>query len=413
MKILLTAFALQLCFFSMAQSDTGIHFEHGKSWADIKALAKAQNKYILVDAYTTWCGPCKYMTKNIFPQKAVGEFYNAKFINAKFQLDTADNDDAAAKAQYADAAFIAKEYKVMAYPTYLFFSPDGNLVHRELGSSDAAMFIVKGTNALDPEKQYYSLVKRYEGGENSPEFLKKLAYSAKSAYDEPAAAKYSAAYLASQTDMFSKENVAFIGEFTKKTSDPGFDLMYKNQSKFDAILGKGKTAEQLRKIILQEKIYPKIFRQTASTPDWNAIDMDLTNTYGVLGTEAASQGKIAYLQQKGDWKNFSTEVSAYIKKYNPNFSAEELNAYAWAIFENCDDAACVAMAVNWSKTSVTLTNNPMFIDTYANLLHKNKRTKEAITWESKAVKLANDAGEDASDYEKNLNKMKRGEKTWE
>ncbi len=36
-----------------------IHFENGLSWEQIKEKAKAEHKYIFVDCYATWCGPCK------------------------------------------------------------------------------------------------------------------------------------------------------------------------------------------------------------------------------------------------------------------------------------------------------------------------------------------------------------------
>lgn len=53
----------------------GINFQKG-SWAEIKAKAKAENKFIFVDAYTTWCGPCKWLSKKVFPQKKVGDLFN-------------------------------------------------------------------------------------------------------------------------------------------------------------------------------------------------------------------------------------------------------------------------------------------------------------------------------------------------
>jgi thiol:disulfide interchange protein len=46
-------------------SSKGIRFEHGLSWAQVKEKAKAENKYIFMDCYATWCGPCKAMDKNV------------------------------------------------------------------------------------------------------------------------------------------------------------------------------------------------------------------------------------------------------------------------------------------------------------------------------------------------------------
>ena len=73
--------------FAFAQ-EKGMHFEHNTTWQKILAKAKAEKKYIFVDCFTTWCGPCKQMSANIFPLKEVGDFYNKNFINVKIQLDT-------------------------------------------------------------------------------------------------------------------------------------------------------------------------------------------------------------------------------------------------------------------------------------------------------------------------------------
>ncbi|MDX1410168.1 MAG: thioredoxin domain-containing protein, partial [Saprospiraceae bacterium] len=43
----------------------GIDFRH-EGWEEIKADAARQDKIIFVDAYTTWCGPCKWMSAEVF-----------------------------------------------------------------------------------------------------------------------------------------------------------------------------------------------------------------------------------------------------------------------------------------------------------------------------------------------------------
>jgi thiol-disulfide isomerase/thioredoxin len=82
MKKLFLALLL-LPFFSFAQHEAdgkGMKFEHGLSWKEIKAKARAENKYIFMDCFTTWCGPCKYMSANIFPMAEVGDFFNRNYL---------------------------------------------------------------------------------------------------------------------------------------------------------------------------------------------------------------------------------------------------------------------------------------------------------------------------------------------
>jgi thiol:disulfide interchange protein len=52
----------------------GMEFFHG-TWAQALAKAKKENKLVFLDAYTSWCGPCKQMQRNVFPQTTVGSFF--------------------------------------------------------------------------------------------------------------------------------------------------------------------------------------------------------------------------------------------------------------------------------------------------------------------------------------------------
>lgn len=58
---------LMLTIFSFNQLiGQGIDFFQG-SWEEAIELAKANDKVIFVDAYTTWCGPCKKCQNTFLP----------------------------------------------------------------------------------------------------------------------------------------------------------------------------------------------------------------------------------------------------------------------------------------------------------------------------------------------------------
>jgi len=393
-----------------AISQQGMQFEHNTTWKAIQAKAKAEKKYIFVDAFTTWCGPCKYMAANIFPLPEAGAFYNDKFINVKVQLDTTAKDDDYVKSWYADAHSIMQDFKVNVFPTYLFISPEGKLVHRAVGSSDVKTFISKGADALNPEKQYYVLLEKYNEGEKRPEFLRNLANAAGDVYDQEMSKKLSQEYLATQTDLFTPENLDFIAKFTNTTKDPGFAVLSANAAKFDAVKGKGAANKKLVAIIMQEEIYPALFSKGAAAPNWDAINASLTRKYPAQADEVLGAAKVTYFQRKKDWNAFQAAIVPYMAKYGASMEPQQLNAYAWTVFENCKDMTCVKEALEWSKRSFKDKEEPMFIDTYANILYKMGKTDEAIKWSEKALALA-PAGEKA-DYQQTLDKMKRGEKTW-
>src|SRR6202000_2229249 len=98
-------------------------------------------------------------------------------------------------------------------------------------------------------------------------------------------------------------------------------------------------------------------------------------------------------------------IVEYMKKYGAGASGEQLNNYAWTVFQHCPDMSCVTEALDWSKRSFKDKENPMFMDTYANILYKMGKKDEAVTWEEKALKIAGE-GERAN-YQQTLEKMKK------
>lgn len=129
--------SLLLCFLcvSFAGMAQGIKFENG-TWEDVLAKAKSENKVIFVDVFTQWCGPCKMMSKNVFTQEKVGEYYNANFINYKIDAESATGKE------------FVKKHPVAAYPTYFFLNGNDEVVMQSGGAQEVDMFLQTGKTAL-------------------------------------------------------------------------------------------------------------------------------------------------------------------------------------------------------------------------------------------------------------------------
>src|ERR1700754_4343651 len=67
------------------------------SWKEALKQAAAQNKYIFVDAYATWCGPCKLLKATTFKNNRVAEFYNSNFINVAMDMEKGQGPELAAQ----------------------------------------------------------------------------------------------------------------------------------------------------------------------------------------------------------------------------------------------------------------------------------------------------------------------------
>ena len=396
----------------LAQEGKGIHFEDGVSWSAIQAKAKAENKYIFMDCYTSWCGPCKYMATQVFPQEASGKYFNDKFISVSVQLDTSKADNAAVKSWYADAHALAEQYHVRAYPTFLIFAPDGHPVHRLVGSSETAeVFNGRVAESFDPNKQYYTLLEQYEKGKKDSAFLHKLANATWGAYDKQNGYAVSAAYLATQQDLYTKANLEFINSYLATSTDPGFDVLVKDPKRVDKVLGEGKAGQKIVQVVINSEMRPVFYKAGAGAPDWAALQKELDHKYPQQSEEIIAQSKVMYCQQKNDWPGFQQAIIAYMDKYGAHSSPEALNDYAWTVFQHCPDMTCVSEALEWSKRSFKDQPNPAFMDTYANILYKMGKKDDAIAWEEKAVSMVSEG--EKSTYQQTLDKMKKGEKTWD
>jgi thiol-disulfide isomerase/thioredoxin len=397
-------------FSSAFAQETGMKFEHGLTWAEVKAKAKAEKKYIFVDAFTTWCGPCKYMAKNIFPLKEVGDFYNANYINLKVQLDTTKTDDEEVKKWYKDAHDIMVTYQVNVFPTYLILSPDGELVHRAIGSSDAAAFLKKGKDGINPEKQYYVQKKNYLAGKRDTALLKFLAFGSLNAMDNEFGKGVIKEYLTSQPNLYTRENMTLLANSTSDVTDMGFKIFRDQGTLVDSLMYPGTSKRVLRSIAMNKIVVPAVRKrgQVVTDADWTALRQKLNENFGSISSEIVATERIAYFQRQKNWPAFRDEINAFLGSSANSLVSAQLNDYAWSIFQNCEDQKCIESALAWSRKSVDSQKDPMFMDTYANLLYKAGKKTEAIKVQEEAIKLA----KDPASYQATLDKMKKGEKTW-
>lgn len=100
------------------------------------AAQKKSPKKIIVDAYTTWCGPCKMLDKNTFGNKDVAKYINENFYAVKFNAEgdeTVNYKDKTFKNPSYDASRTGRNsvhefalaMGVNAYPTMVFFDEKG------------------------------------------------------------------------------------------------------------------------------------------------------------------------------------------------------------------------------------------------------------------------------------------------
>lgn len=122
-------------FYLKDNSDTGIEFIQN-DWPGALGLAKQQHKLIFLDAYATWCGPCKLMQKKVFTGKKAGDYFNLNFINVSIDMEK------------GDGIALAKQLNISAYPSLLVINEDGKIITRNTGALNEQQLIEFGKKAI-------------------------------------------------------------------------------------------------------------------------------------------------------------------------------------------------------------------------------------------------------------------------
>lgn len=148
--------ALLLLISCRGTAQVGTNFED-LTLAEALAKAEQTGRKVFIDCYTKTCGPCKYMTNNIFPLKECGDYFNANYVCLIRDMEEGEGLE------------IAREYNVRIYPTFLILNPDGSLYCRTEGST-----VSSGSDFVKRMKQLTELTEmnsRFRAGDRDAAFL--------------------------------------------------------------------------------------------------------------------------------------------------------------------------------------------------------------------------------------------------
>ncbi|GGP04388.1 hypothetical protein GCM10010992_16600 [Cloacibacterium rupense] len=390
MKKILSAFLILLNLVIFAQD--GIKFEDS-DFKTILAKAKKENKLIFLDAYTTWCGPCKLMAKNVFTLKSVGEHYNANFVNAKIDMEKGEGID------------IAKKYDVKVFPTYLFIDGDGKLVHRTVGYVPEKEFIQFAKDASDPAKRVDALKQKFEQGEKDPEFLKNLIMLTAFTDTDYAGKVFERYMSAKSAQPLDANDMQMLFMLLKNTEGAAYKIFKDKKADILKFMPE-KSYEQTDKSLKINTVMKKVYNEDSKTFDENKFvegtkDL-LTKNEAINYLNKVKAGKA--LKEK-DMATYEKLMLQTYQDYT-SFDSNELNSAAWNFFENVSNKSSLETALQWALESVKKSENSANTDTLANLYNKLGDKTNAKAWAEKAIEIAKKNGEDASETQKLLDSLK-------
>ena len=262
------------------------------------ALAGKEKKMIFIDFYTTWCGPCKMMSSEVFTQEQVGTYFNRVFVNMKVD------------AEKGEGVELAKKYQVRAYPTFVVLRADGTEVYRTSGARPAEEFIDKIRKGIDPKWSPEGLARRYKKGERTPELVNEYALLQMETGNIELGNQVIREYFNKLSDKkrVKPENLFLYTRYALNYRDPKADYMFAHKDRFVKENGR-EEVESLLYNWLRQQIMPFVAARVVSDMEVNEgewirlkekiHDADLSN-----GKILAELEEIAEVRLKNSMKDY-------------------------------------------------------------------------------------------------------------
>lgn len=360
----------------VAQAQQGpVAFVEG-DWGQTLAQAKKADKPVFLYMWSMGCGPCRTMARDVFPDPAVGSYYNATFISHKANMDEAAGTE------------LAKQYGIRSLPAYLYFDAQGHLLHRSGSGKSAAAFIQDGKDAFDPNKAFFKLKARYEAGERGADLLYTLSTADGMNQETTLYDQVAADYLKSQTaqELALPKNQAYIFEASTAFESPVTRYFLTHGSAFVPRYGATKVRHKTRQIIWWQA------QQIAEKSNTAALAALQTAIGQLMPSEAAQWQALAdviYLlgQPKRDWPKYADTALAYGRKYAAQDPETSYEAATYIkvfvadklLLKKADQLIQQAIAVETSYDNLLLR---------AELLHKIGDNTQAATVVKQAIEAA-------------------------
>lgn len=388
MKTLQLLFILCIC--SMSVSAQGIVFEDS-DWKTALAKAKTEGKLMFVDSYTTWCGPCKKLSKNVFPNEKVGSFFNGNFISVKLDMEKKDGRSFGSK------------YPVSAYPTMFFINGDGKVVYKIKGYRKVEDLIKEGERAVGKYDRSEEYVEDYEGGKRDFDFM--LNYVTELNRSKKESLKIANDYLRSKPDITEEQRVQFLFAATNEIDSGIFDQL---EQKKDFIIDmKG------------EEVYEQKVLEAGTNTVYKAIEYDyydlvdeaIEKVNNNVSKDKANAFKYksnaSYCRESGNFENYLDAMKAYSKK----ICKKDIDESKWAIKHMMSSfqgqTEHIALAEEVAKNLLKLEKNLENTALYAKILLQNGKKDEAIKVIEKDIEEIEKKGEESGPYKHILKRIQQ------
>lgn len=433
-----------------------VNFTNIQTWDEASKKAQKEKKLIFIEFEDTKCEQCNEVAARGLSSSLLKEKFAQNFVSIKINLETEEGRKIGAK------------FNVEHGPVAVFADPNGNVLNKFLGSTDAGFkYAEEADIALKRRsgKQLSDYEKEYNAGARSPKFLEEYIskrFDAKLPVDElldqyvgkltvdslqnlrivkfiysQGPTVDSRAYTLFQTkesrkvvdSLYKTVPWSEAVDINNRIIGNSFQKAVKNKDHglaFEAANFSARTFGEdfQRGNLYQNRNLIKFYYELKDTAQYRRSVIDLLE-FNHMRLTADSLKKMDEKDARARMSTNSKSGSMVPQTINfapaSQFYHMDLNEHAWRFYEMFSDAENLERALKWSYQSQEFFNtlnkntgnpmrlgNPAYIDTYAQILYKLGRKDEAIQWQTKAVEAQNVTGGTSNSYQETLQKMKLG-----
>jgi outer membrane protein assembly factor BamD (BamD/ComL family) len=328
MRNLIGAVAVVAVILTAQTGLTDVKWIEQRAYDGILKRAKSENKYIMIDFYTVWCGPCKQLDKDTYTDAKVAAFLN-DMIPVKY-----DSEQGAGIG-------VSKKYRVNTWPTMMLIGPDGKEIGRHIGFLDAKDFL----QVMSDYKRGIGTIAYYEEkikeNPNDPAIWKTLG------------SKYADARYA---DKATKALNRFLELAPNPTADETAEVLYTI----------GEVNYDTKSYEAAVEFFEKVIKDYSDTEYLDSATTRLAKSYHKVGqTDRCIETYLAYVNRHPD-------------------DPKALNSFAWFCASRqvgLDEALPIAL-----KAAKLTERDPGYLDTLAELYYARGEYDLAIEIGEEAAK---------------------------
>lgn len=302
-----------------------IHFEQD-SLSQVFAKARQQNKpvFLLIAPPPPPASLPPSLkaerTRSGLNTPAVVEKINQKFLSKELAFGT------------AEMAAAARRYNVTAYPSYLYFNPDGNLLYRRLGNTSNAPQYLKDIETAelarqDPQNLSY-LAAEYMRGNRDEALLKRYLVKRRELHlpVEPAVLDIYTRQLPAQV-FYQPAEVLFVLECGPVVGSPAFQLSHLSQKLIDSLYKALPLPRRLtiNNLIIRNTLAEATVRKDRALAEKGANFARSTwNGDYAKGARTYERDMLTFYQSIQDTASYLRQAVPYYERYYLNMPADSV-----------------------------------------------------------------------------------------